>query len=118
MEYQFLQVAFGGAMGASMRYGVGLLLRGGPLATLTVNVAGCFVMGLLVVALGPRGPYTPLLLTGLLGGFTTFSAFSLDALTLWEAGQTGTAAIYVMVSVMASLAAVFAGAALARWIGA
>jgi len=85
---------------------------GAPLATLLVNVAGCFAMGLLCVTLATR--FSPLLVTGLLGGFTTFSAFSLDALKLWEAGQIGAAALYVGSSVLLSLLAVGLGAAIAR----
>ena len=73
-------------------------------------------MGALVVALLHFGSnrYAPLLMTGLLGGFTTFSAFSLDAVTLYERGDLTLAAGYVMASVVLSLAALFAGLSLAR----
>ena len=68
-------------------------------------------MGVLVVILMKKGAnaYAPLLLTGMLGGFTTFSAFSLDALTLFERGQVGTAASYVLGSVVLSIAAIVIG---------
>ena len=87
----FLQVAVGGAVGATARYGVTILagrLTTLPLGTLAVNVTGCFAMGLLAAGLAFRGSQhlAPLLLTGVLGGYTTFSAFSLDTLTLWERG--------------------------------
>lgn len=109
-----LQVALGGALGASARYGVTLGAArlfgpGFPWATLAVNVAGSFLMGLLAAALGREGAWAPLLLTGLLGGFTTFSAFSLDAVALWQKGQGGAAAVYVGASVLLSLAALMAG---------
>lgn len=116
-----LQVALGGALGASARYLTGiaaarLLGKGFPWGTLTVNILGSFLMGVLVVALLhlSANRFAPLLMTGLLGGFTTFSAFSLDAVTLYERGQVGVAAGYVAASVVLSIAALFAGLALAR----
>ena len=115
------QVALGGAIGASLRYlsNVGamrLFGPGFPYATLFVNIAGSFVMGLLVVALAKKGgtALAPFLMTGILGGFTTFSAFSLDTFTLWERGQTLTALAYVAASILLSLAALAAGIYLAR----
>ncbi|MHA6347539.1 fluoride efflux transporter CrcB [Roseivivax sp. CAU 1761] len=121
MSLTLLQVALGGALGATARHLTGLAaLRlagpGFPWGTLTVNVAGSFLMGLLAVALTHWGAarLSPLLLTGILGGFTTFSAFSLDALTLWERGAAGQAALYVAGSVALSLAALALGLAAAR----
>lgn len=120
MMNPFLQVALGGAIGATARYATYRMLAvhgpGFPLATVVVNVIGSFVMGLLAVLMAQRigNDYAPLLLTGVLGGFTTFSAFSLDALTLWERGQSGGAAIYIAGSVILSLVAVVAGLALGR----
>jgi CrcB protein len=115
------QVALGGAIGAALRYltNVGALRlfgTGFPVATLVVNVAGSFLMGVLVVVLARKGgtDLAPFLMTGILGGFTTFSAFSLDALTLWERGEALTAFTYVAASVLLSLAAIAAGLALAR----
>ncbi len=115
----YLQVAIGGAIGSVARFGMyrAMPAQGFPLATLAVNVAGSLVMGLLAAVLAVRGgAWTPLLLTGILGGFTTFSAFSLDALTLWERGQGAMAALYVAGSVLLSLLAVAVGLALGRGI--
>lgn len=114
-----IQVALGGAIGASARYLVGLGLTrlwgaGFPWATLAVNIAGSFAMGVLAVLLTPAGRFSPLLMSGVLGGFTTFSAFSLDAIALYERGQAGLAALYVLASVTLSIAALGAGMALAR----
>lgn len=114
-----LQVALGGAIGAAARYGVGVALyRPGafPVAILTANIVGCFLMGLIVVFLGQRalGHLTPFLMTGVLGGFTTFSAFSLEAYTLFERGDTGQAALYVALSVVLSIAALIAGVFIMR----
>ena len=120
MMNPFLQVALGGAIGATARYATYRMLAlhgpGFPVATVVVNVVGCFAMGLLAAAMAHRfgNGWAPLLLTGVLGGFTTFSAFSLDALTLWERGQVAGAAIYVAASVMFSLVAVIAGLAAGR----
>ncbi|MCG6902876.1 MAG: fluoride efflux transporter CrcB [Rhodobacter sp.] len=111
-----LQVALGGAIGASGRYLTGvaavrIMGHGFPWGTLAVNILGSFLMGCLVVVLahtsGTR--FAPFLMTGILGGFTTFSAFSLDAVTLYERGQVGLAAGYVAASVLLSLAAMGVG---------
>ncbi|WP_294926043.1 fluoride efflux transporter CrcB [uncultured Paracoccus sp.] len=119
MILAFLQVALGGAIGSAARYGVTLAaarMTGLPLGTLAVNVAGSFLMGLLAAILALRGNQhlAPLLLTGILGGFTTFSAFSLDTLTLWERGEAGLALAYVFGSVLLSLLAIIAGLAIGR----
>ncbi len=117
-----LQVALGGAIGASARYaaGVGVIrafgATGFPLGVLTVNVVGSFLMGVLAVTLARKGltHLNPFLMTGILGGFTTFSAFSLEAVSLYERGQMGQAAAYVLLSVFLSIAALLAGLWLAR----
>jgi len=121
MALGFLQVALGGAFGAVMRYGVGLLVlrlagQGFPLTTLFVNVVGSFVMGYVVVWINLRGAahLAPLLMTGVLGGFTTFSAFSLEAVTLYERGLASQAALYVGLSVSLAIAGLIAGMWLAR----
>lgn len=121
MTGPLLQVALGGALGASLRYLTGvatlrLMGPGFPWGTLTVNVLGSFAMGVLVVTLAHLGGnrFAPLLMTGLLGGFTTFSAFSLDAVTLYERGEVAMAGGYVAASVVLSLAALFAGLLVAR----
>ena len=113
MIWILTQVAVGGALGSVLRF-VTVSLVGGPVATFAVNVLGSLVMGVLAVTLASRAQLSPLLMTGVLGGFTTFSAFSLDALKLYETGQPGPAALYVAGSVLLSLAAVALGAALTR----
>ena len=121
MFITFLQVALGGAIGASLRYAANigamrLFGPGFPAATLFVNILGSFLMGVLVVTLAKKGGthLAPLLMTGILGGFTTFSAFSLDAFTLFERGESTTALLYIAASVILSLAALAAGILLTR----
>lgn len=122
MVTTLLQVALGGAIGASLRYlsgvaAIRLVGPGFPWATVFVNIAGSAAMGALVVMLAHKDAtrLAPFLMTGVLGGFTTFSAFSLDALTLWERGQVVHAALYVLGSVTLALAAIVAGMWLARF---
>lgn len=107
----FLQVALGGALGSVARHAA-VQGIGAPWGVALVNVAGSFAIGLAFVLL--PGPAAPFVMTGILGGFTTFSAFSLDALRLWQAGRTAEAALYTGGSVALSLAAVALGATLAR----
>jgi CrcB protein len=121
MLTSLISVALGGALGASARYltnvGVMRLLGPGfPLGTIIVNVLGSFLMGVLVVVLARKGhnEFAPFLMTGVLGGFTTFSAFSLDTLALFQRGETGLAAFYVSVSVALSLGAIALGVLAAR----
>ncbi|PTV95709.1 protein CrcB [Rhodobacter aestuarii] len=121
MIQTLLTVAAGGALGASFRYLVNitmprLLGHGFPYATMVVNVLGSFLMGVMVVVLAYKGGtrMAPFLMTGVLGGFTTFSAFSLDAAKLYESGEILTAAGYVIGTVVLGLAALFAGMAFAR----
>lgn len=116
-----LIVGLGGAIGAMARFGVGVLaLRltgpGFPYGVLSVNIAGSFLMGALVVYLGQKSltHLNPFLMTGILGGFTTFSAFSLEAYTLFERGHLGQAAAYVGLSVVGALAALVAGVMVMR----
>lgn len=87
-----------------------------PLAILTVNVLGSFLMGVFVVVAAHRGltHLSPLVMTGLLGGFTTFSAFSLETVTLMERGQIGAAGLYVALSVGLSVAGLMLGLWMAR----
>ena len=119
----FLLVALGGAIGASLRHGVNLasLRLAGPAfpaGTLFVNIVGCFVMGVFVEILARRfGASNEMRLfvaTGVLGGFTTFSAFALDTAVLWERGASLQTFVYVALSVLGSIAAVFLGLWLAR----
>lgn len=107
------QVALGGAIGSVLRY-LTVLAAGAPLGTAIVNIAGSFAMGVLFVLLSSRTAISPLLMTGVLGGFTTFSAFSLDALKLWQSGQMLLALAYISGSVILSLVAVTLGAALTK----
>lgn len=121
--YQILLVALGGALGSVCRYLVGLgamrlLGPAFPWGTLTVNVAGSFAIGLLaeliVARFGASVELRLLLITGFLGGFTTFSAFALDAVTLFERGASLAATSYLLVSIVASIAAAIAGIGLMR----
>lgn len=121
-----LLVALGGALGSAARYGVNVATTrafglGFPWGTLTVNVVGGLVMGLLAALFALRAEASPevklFLMTGVLGGFTTFSAFSLDAVALWERGEVGAAAAYVAASVALSIGALVAGLALGRALG-
>ncbi|SMF69896.1 CrcB protein [Xaviernesmea oryzae] len=118
-----LIVAVGGAAGSVLRYLVGVwtLRQFGPnfpWGTLTVNVVGSFAIGFLAELIARRLNASPemrlLIVTGFLGGFTTFSAFSLDVVALFERGAGFTAATYIVASVAVSLGAVFAGLALGR----
>lgn len=116
-------VALGGALGSAARYGVNVWSGRAfgtefPWHTLAVNIIGCFTMGLLVGAMALRlnvsNDVRAFLTTGILGGFTTFSAFSLDFALLVERKAYGLAGAYAAGSVAASLFAVFAGLYLAR----
>jgi fluoride exporter len=109
-----MQVALGGAVGAVLRWGAGLALAF-PYATVAVNVLGSFLIGLVWVAVAAR--WHPLLITGVLGGFTTFSAFSLDLFRLIEGGRAGAAFAYTGASVALSLGACWAGLMLGRAVG-
>jgi CrcB protein len=108
-----LSIALGGALGSVLRH-LTVVAIGAPWGVALVNILGSFAMGVLFVTLTTRTSLSPFLMTGLLGGFTTFSAFSLDTLKLWQAGQTGQAVLYAGSSVLLSLAAVAAGVTLAR----
>jgi fluoride exporter len=112
-------VALGGAAGAVARYGVSAYaLRtfgpGFPWGTLIVNVIGGLAMGVLFALYGDKRASMALLGAGVLGGFTTFSAFSLETVRMMETGRGGEALAYVSVSVIASCAAVWVGLSLAR----
>jgi fluoride exporter len=117
-----LLAAAGGALGSSARYlvnvGAGKLLGiGFPWGTLIVNIAGCFIMGLVVgwgALRGLSNEARVFLATGILGGFTTFSAFSADFAALIERKNFALSALYLTGSVILSLAAVFAGLYLVR----
>ncbi|AXI45169.1 fluoride efflux transporter CrcB [Sulfitobacter sp. SK012] len=115
-------VALGGAVGAGLRFlsGVAVLRLLGPsdfpVAIIFVNVVGSFLMGVFVVFAAERGltHLSPLVMTGLLGGFTTFSAFSLETVLLIERGNITAAAFYVLVSVVVSIGALMLGVWMTR----
>ena len=124
--YHLILVAAGGAIGASARHLVNLaFLRslgpGFPWATLVVNVVGSFAMGLFVgwlaLRLSASNELRLFVATGILGGFTTFSAFSLDFAVLWERGASLPALGYLIASVIGSILALFLGLWLARSLG-
>ena len=119
----FLIVFVGGGIGAALRHGFNLafarlLGTAFPYATLWENVTGSVIMGLLVAYFAFKGGipqhWQLFLTTGILGGYTTFSTFSLDTALLYERGQLGLAAIYVLLSVALSVGGLFAGLAIVR----
>ena len=119
----YLIVFLGGGIGAAMRHGINLaaaraLGTAFPYGTLLINISGSFVMGLVAAYFAFKGDASQhwrlFLTTGILGGYTTFSAFSLDAALLYERGELGMAALYVAASVALSIAGLFAGFALVR----
>ncbi|MBF0168436.1 MAG: fluoride efflux transporter CrcB [Alphaproteobacteria bacterium] len=118
-----MAVAFGGALGSVARYlgmiGIGVWLgQNFPWATLIVNVLGSALMGLLIEGSALRwniGPEMRAFLTvGILGGFTTFSTFSMDVALLVERNEFASAGLYILVSVLASVGALFGAMYLVR----
>ncbi|WP_104525757.1 fluoride efflux transporter CrcB [Blastococcus atacamensis] len=113
----YLLAAMGGAIGALARWGLAEALPsslpGWPWATLLVNLTGCLLLGLLAAVLAGRAPGSPwarpFLGVGVLGGFTTYSTFAVETVRLADAGAAGTAAGYVVVSVVGGIAAAAAG---------
>ena len=119
----FLLASLGGAVGAGARYLINVacahcLTPGFPWATFVINITGSFLMGMVVTGvvpyLGGSAAWRTFLATGILGGFTTFSAFSLEAVDLFQRQQTVLFLIYVLGSVILSFLALVAGFALAR----
>lgn len=119
----YLIVFLGAGFGGALRHGINiatvrLLGVGFPLGTLVINVTGSLVMGVLVgwfaVKGDPGQSWRLFLTTGILGGFTTFSTFSLDTVSLYQRGEAGMAVLYVLASVTASLAGLFFGLLLVR----
>jgi CrcB protein len=116
MTFTFFQVALGGALGATLRYATMLgatriLGAGFPVGTIFINILGSFIMGFLVIILDQRNWLSlyPFLMIGMLGGFTTFSAFSLDAYMLFEQDNIVGSVLYVTISVLFSITALLAG---------
>ena len=118
MIHPLLSVAAGGALGAVLRSlcGAWLARDGFPVAVLAVNVAGSLAIGALAGLASRHGlaAWQPFLVTGFLGGFTTFSAFSLETVTLIERGEAAAAGLYVALSVGLSVLAAAMGLALTR----
>ncbi|MTI16425.1 fluoride efflux transporter CrcB [Rhodobacteraceae bacterium RKSG542] len=118
-----LLVALGGGMGAACRHMISLaylryLGPAFPWGTITVNILGSLIMGIFVEVLAQKlngsNELRFLIATGFLGGFTTFSSFSLDVAVLWERGEPWLAFIYVTASVVLSIGALFCGLAATR----
>lgn len=113
----YVLAALGGALGALARWAVAATLpsspTGWPWATLLVNLTGCLLLGMLFAVLAGRFPHAawprPLLAVGVLGGYTTYSAFAVEVVRLAESGALGTAGAYVVVSVVGGAAAVAGG---------
>jgi fluoride exporter len=119
----YLLVFVGGGLGASLRHLVNVTCARGlgtafPWGTFIINISGSLVMGLFAGFLAFKGeasqPWRLFVMTGILGGYTTFSAFSLDAALLYERGEIASALFYVLGSVTLSIAGLFAGLALVR----
>ena len=119
----YLLVFFGGGLGASLRHAINMVFTRAlgtafPYHTFFINVTGSIVMGLIAGYLAFKGEASQhwrlFLMTGILGGYTTFSAFSLDTALLYERGELGLAGLYVVGSVALSIAGLFAGLALVR----
>jgi fluoride exporter len=122
---RYLIVFLGGGVGAALRHGVNvaaarLLGTAFPYATTIENVSGSLLMGLLAGYFAFRGGISQhwqlFLTTGILGGYTTFSTFSLDAALLYERGALGLAALYILLSVLMSIGGLFAGLWFMRYI--
>jgi fluoride exporter len=115
-------LSVGGALGVNARYWLGVWMNrwanpSFPWATFTINVSGSFAIGFLTMALArwlPHPHFRLLVLVGFLGGYTTFSSFSFESLTLWERGAVGVSLTYMVGSVVAGFLAVGLGLGLAR----
>jgi CrcB protein len=120
----YLLVAVGGALGSMARYGTGVLVGRAwsssfPLGTMLINIAGSLAMGLFIGYLARTTPSWQadarlFVAVGIFGGFTTFSSFSLDAIAMMERGEIGLALLYVVVSVVIGIAALYGGLLLMR----
>jgi CrcB protein len=119
----YVLVFIGGGLGSTLRHVINIvsprvLGTGFPYHTFIINITGSIVMGLIAGYLAFKGeasqPWRLFLMTGILGGYTTFSAFSLDAALLYERGEIGLALFYVLGSVVFSILGLFGGLALVR----
>src|SRR6185437_3153427 len=122
-EMNYLLVFVGGGLGASLRHTINIACAkcigtSFPYGTFIINITGSIAMGLIAGYLAFKGeasqPWRLFVMTGILGGYTTFSAFSLDTALLYERGELGLALFYVLGSVLLSIAGLFAGLALMR----
>lgn len=116
-----LPVLIGGGLGATLRYVISLLVKsnpgGFPWATFWINVGGCLFMGLAFALIAPESTGMRLfVMAGILGGFTTFSSFGLETFGLFEAGQYKPGILYVLLSNLCGLAAVYLGVRLPVWV--
>lgn len=118
MEYKWLLVMVGGSLGAASRYGIGLLTArlwgtNFPYGTMVVNLAGCFVIGLLFAQADRSRLLTPdvrlLLITGYLGALTTFSSFSLETVNAGRAGLTLQSVTNILINNLGGLSLTYAG---------
>ncbi len=118
---RFLWIGVGGAVGSMLRYGAGLWFSGSrfPWSTLSVNIVGSFALGALLTYAPGRWPtaITTGLTVGLIGGFTTFSTFAWESLTMTQAGDVSRAAVYIVGSVVGGLIAALLGYVAGRAIG-
>ena len=119
----YVLVFVGGGLGATLRHVINMTCArcmgaAFPWGTFIINTTGSTVMGLIAGYLAYKGeasqPWRLFLMTGILGGYTTFSAFSLDAALLYERGEVGLALLYVLGSVVLAIAGLFAGLTLVR----
>jgi CrcB protein len=115
MFKNFLLVGFGGALGSMLRYGLGILLgvRSFPITTLFINIIGSFVIGIIIgLSLESESfnlNWKPLLATGLCGGFTTFSAFSIENIQLIQQGKFLLSGAYILLSIILGITAAWLG---------
>lgn len=118
-------IFIGGGIGSVLRYVLSSIITRNfgsnfPYGTMAVNVIGSFVMGVIIEYLTRTLPHSielrAFLAVGILGGFTTFSAFSLDAISLFERGELVLSLVYVVSSVVLSILAIFAGLMLVRYL--
>lgn len=121
----YIIVFVGAGIGGALRHGGNVAFRavgsGFPYGTLFINIVGSLVMGLLAgwfaIKFDPGQSWRLFLTTGILGGFTTFSTFSLEAVVLYERGELGSMTVYVIASVMISIGGLFAGLFIVRQFG-
>ncbi|WP_024940116.1 fluoride efflux transporter CrcB [Xanthomonas arboricola] len=122
---QLLLAMTGGALGSGLRFAIGASLlqrfgNGFPWGTLTVNLLGAFVAGVLLVWLDARGPASwplrALLIVGVIGGLTTFSSLMMECLVLARTDRSAMIGVYLAITLVAGLALVFAGARAGQWL--